>query len=519
MSGARPIKIAVMALGGQGGGVLAEWIVRAGERAGLIAQATSVPGVAQRTGATMYYLELFPRAAAEAKGKHPILALTPAPGDIDILIAAEMMEAGRALVRGFVSGRTTLIASTHRAYAIAEKIGLGDARQDAAAVRAAIDADAGRAIWFDMAAAADHSGAAISAVMLGALAASRAAPIAPEDFEATIRLSGRSVERNIKGFEAGFAAVADPAAVDIAGPAVAAPPSLLAESFARRVAALPAPVRDIAQEGVRRAADFQDERYAALYLARVERLAALDREKGGEAHLFRLASIAAKYLALWMCYEDVVRVADLKTRASRFSRLHRDVRAGDGQIVRVFEYLHPRVEEMCDLLPPRLAAAILRSPRARAVAAVFLGRGRRVPTTNIGGFLFLHFLAALRPLRRAGARFAAENDRIDGWLGLVAATATADYALAVELAGLPRLIKGYGETHARGLAHYEAIVGALAQIEAQAAPAAALARLKDAALKDEDGRALKLEFARLERANVKSGSAARPQSAAASADG
>ncbi|NWG91845.1 MAG: 2-oxoacid:acceptor oxidoreductase family protein, partial [Parvularculaceae bacterium] len=96
-----------MALGGQGGGVLAEWIVKAGERAGFIAQSTSVPGVAQRTGATVYYVELFPKSAADAKGAAPILALMPAPGDVDVVIAAELMEAGRALARGFLSDKTT----------------------------------------------------------------------------------------------------------------------------------------------------------------------------------------------------------------------------------------------------------------------------------------------------------------------------------------------------------------------------------------------------------------------------
>ena len=50
----QPIKIAVLAMGGEGGGVLADWIVDLGEANGYIAQTTSVPGVAQRTGATIY---------------------------------------------------------------------------------------------------------------------------------------------------------------------------------------------------------------------------------------------------------------------------------------------------------------------------------------------------------------------------------------------------------------------------------------------------------------------------------
>ncbi|WP_340619790.1 hypothetical protein [Xenorhabdus siamensis] len=58
----QPIKIAILAMGGEGGGVLADWIVNLSEEHGYFAQATSVPGVAQRTGATIYYVELFPGA-------------------------------------------------------------------------------------------------------------------------------------------------------------------------------------------------------------------------------------------------------------------------------------------------------------------------------------------------------------------------------------------------------------------------------------------------------------------------
>src|ERR671927_313875 len=127
----RAIKIAILAMGGEGGGVLADWIVDLAEHGGYLAQTTSIPGVAQRTGATIYYIELFPKAAAQAAGKEPVLALMPVPGDVDVVLASELMEAGRAIQRGLVTpDRTTLIASTHRVYSIAEKTALGDGRVD-----------------------------------------------------------------------------------------------------------------------------------------------------------------------------------------------------------------------------------------------------------------------------------------------------------------------------------------------------------------------------------------------------
>ena len=497
---ARAIKIAIMALGGQGGGVLAEWIVRTGERAGFIAQSTSVPGVAQRTGATIYYIELFPKSEAERKGKAPVLALMPAPGDLDIVIAAEMMEAGRALTRDFLSKQTTIIASTHRVYAIGEKIAMGEGRQDTDPVRAAVERAAGACVWIDMEQVSQEAGAVISAVMFGALAGSRALPLPREAFEETIREAGRAVERNLKGFSQGFdAAVANAPSVEkLATPEKAAPVAAPAvKPLADRVTALPEGLRDIAFEGLKKVVDHQDAAYGDLYLQRLAKFAAIDSAKAGGAAFFKLSKAVAKYLALAMAYDDVVRVADLKTRASRFTRVREDVRAGDKQIIRVFEFMHPRVEEVCDMLPPTLASAILKSKTARGALSAALWKGRRVATTNLGGFLMLNTLASLKFLRRGSSRYAAEQARIDGWLDLIGATAGKDYALACEIAGLQRLIKGYGETHQRGLANYQRILASLDAVSSAPRPAEALARLRDAALKDEEGTALGAALAKL----------------------
>ncbi len=168
----RPLSIAIAALGGQGGGVLADWIIEIAERYGWLVQLTSVPGVAQRTGTTVYYLECCPRPA---QGAEPILALSPSPGDVDVVVAAELMEAGRAVVRGFVTpDRTTLVASSHRVYGITEKSALGDGVADANAVLSALRSEARSLVCFDMEAIASDTGSVISSVLLGALAASGA---------------------------------------------------------------------------------------------------------------------------------------------------------------------------------------------------------------------------------------------------------------------------------------------------------------------------------------------------------
>ena len=127
----RPITILIAALGGEGGGVMADWLMEAATASGFPAQATSIPGVAQRTGATTYYLEIYPAKRADLGGRTPVMSLTPSPGNVDIMVASELVEAGRAMQNGYVSPeRTTLIASTHRIYATVEKMQMSDGRFD-----------------------------------------------------------------------------------------------------------------------------------------------------------------------------------------------------------------------------------------------------------------------------------------------------------------------------------------------------------------------------------------------------
>lgn len=476
------VSIAVMALGGQGGGVLTEWIVETLSHAGYRVQSTSVPGVAQRTGATIYYVEATPEQAA--RGRDPVLALMPVPGDVDVVIAAEWMEAGRAMVRGFVTpDRTTLIASTSRMYAISEKGAMSDGRADADAVRKAAEKSAKRLIAFDLQASADAVGGVISAPLFGALAGSGALPIDRAAFEETIRRGGVAVEANLAGFAAGFDGAVSPPDDSRNRTAQNAEPS--STPLGRRITErFPAPVREIAMEGARRCADYLDRRYAENYVARLEGVLASDQSAENAVTLE-----TAKRLALWMCYEDAIRVADLKTRSGRFARVRDEARVKADQIVHISEFMHPRVQEICDILPAPLGRFILKSRWASRILSFFFGHGRRVATSKLRGFLQLYALSQLRPLRRTSMRFHDEQARIGAWLDAIKATSQ-DPALAKEIAACQRLVKGYGDTFERGLRNYQAVMNALPQIKAHETPAGALADLRRAALKDEHGDAL-----------------------------
>src|SRR5215510_13084467 len=209
MTSARPITMLVAALGGEGGGVLTQWIVAAATQAGFPVQSTSIPGVAQRTGATTYYIELVPVPWRELGGKRPVLALAPGVGDVDIVLASELMEAGRTIAAGFVTpDRTLMIASTARSYLVVEKMAMADGRYDSARLTKAIEEHAHEHLLIDMDALARQSGAMINAVMLGIIAGCGRLPIPAAVFERAIRADGKAVDANLRGFRSGLDAAA-----------------------------------------------------------------------------------------------------------------------------------------------------------------------------------------------------------------------------------------------------------------------------------------------------------------------
>ncbi len=459
--------VAILAMGGEGGGVLADWIVDVAEAAGYRAQTTSVPGVAQRTGATIYYVEIFPPAERE-----PVLALMPVPGEVDVVIASELMEAGRAVQRGLVtSDRTTLITSTHRVYSMTERTAPADGRVDSGALADAAKQAARVFVQRDFARIAEQQRSVISAVLLGALAATRALPFERKQFEDAIERSGIGVASSRAAFAAGFDAALQPEVTAAAPPVSTGVGPRLAGLAERVRKSFPTESHEILLAGITRLADYQDERYAAEYL---DRLAAI---QGAE-----LLKETARYLALWMSYEDAIRVADLKIRSARFARVKDESRESNQQVLHINEFLHPQLGEFADILPERLGRWMRSSALARRVIGWFTQKGTIVETTSLNGFLRLYIIASLRPMRRRSLRFRREHAKITAWLAQLPALAKTNYALAVEVAQCPRLVKGYGETHDRGSRKFDDVMRAVPELQAASDAAPRLRALREAAL-------------------------------------
>ena len=500
----RPIAILIAALGGEGGGVLTDWIVSAAAQLDFPVQSTSIPGVAQRTGATTYYIEVVPVPAHELPAP-PVLALAPGIGDVDIVLASELMEAGRTIAGGFVTpDRTLVIASTARSYLVVEKMAMGDGRYDSARLIKAVETHAQSHLLLDMDALAKQSGAMINAVMLGLIAGCGRVPIPAAAFEDAIRADGKAVDANLRGFRSGLDAAANAnarPAEDGAANEDRAAADADALVVLERAIVMPAAARDVVLAGARRLAAYQDLAYAQLYVDRLAPLRAADARAGAGGRLVRET---ARHLAVRMSYEDVIRVAQAKIDPARLPRIAAAVGVSPGEPFTVTEFLKPGVEELCSLLPPRLAERILAAAERRGLPAR-LHWGMEVNSASVSGFLRFWLLAKLRGWRPKSYRFQQEQRAIEAWLRLIAEAARLSADLALEVTECARLIKGYGDTLKRGTANYRLIETRIIRpiLAGGIIPLSlgidAIASARAAALADPEGEALTRCLAEIDR--------------------
>jgi len=475
----RPFTILIAALGGEGGGVLADWLVDAATHSDFPVQSTSIPGVSQRTGATTYYVEIFPVRQAELAGKHPVLALVPTPGAVDMVAASELLEAGRAMQNAFVTAqRTTLVASTHRIFATSEKMIPTDGRYGSEKILGASTKIAQRAILFDMLSQAQKAGTVINSVLFGAMAGSGVLPLSRTVCEAAIRGAGKGAEASLRGFALGYEHAASAQALVPKAPEKLPPPP--AKENLRVRSEFPGALHELLNQAVARLIDYQDVAYADLYLDRMRSVVAVDNETDGAGQGYPLTRETARLLVLWMTYEDIIRVAELKTRPERFARLRKEAGAQPGEPVVIVDFLKPGPEEFADILSPGLSDLIKTWELKRRNLGRTLSFPLRLQTSSLTGFLALRFLARLKPLRRRSARFALEQATIERWLAAIKryGMATRDRELVQEIIQCAALLRGYGGTQRRGRRAFEHIFDSL--LENKTAEAQKIVELKQA---------------------------------------
>jgi indolepyruvate ferredoxin oxidoreductase beta subunit len=470
-------------MGGEGGGVLMNWIVKAAWAKGFPVQATSVPGVAQRTGATTYYIEMLPKRLTPASSK-PNFALIPTSGEVDLLIATEAAEAARAVGNGYITpDRTHLIASTARAYLMPEKMAMADGRIDDKRLHTILNKSAHKCVLFDANKAARDAGAIVNSVMLGAIAASNLIGVELEDFKQAIELEGKAVESNISGLNKGFE-IAKGGGEHLRD-TIKNKLSLQNISDKR----FPDSIQPILQHAINRLTDYQNKDYFEIYLSRLQKF------KEGDINLLE---IVAKQLALRMSYEDIIRVAQVKIRSERFERIKNEAHTSSDDIVVITDFFKPGIAEISDMLPVSLGKKLISWGRMHKKIDNF-GFDIEVKTTSVSGFFRLWILAKLKWWRPRSFRWKVEQANIDDWLSMVNSASLINKEFAFEVAELSSLIKGYGSTHRRGTANFHYIVDKFVNpiLKADKFPKNATRKLRlarDTANKDPDSSNLSNNF-------------------------
>ena len=509
-AGTRAVSILICALGGEGGGVLSEWLVEAALKAGFPVQSTSIPGVAQRTGATTYYVEIFPVPASELGLRRPVLSLYPVPGALDLIVSSELLETVRQVQNGMADPVTTAIfSSSGRTLTTNERMQMGDGRLEQAGLEQLIASHSRASQIFDMNLVASRCGTVVSAVMFGAVSASGVLPFGREFCEQAIRAQGKGTDKSLRGFAEAFDLVAHSSSGEFMVPTNAAPPSTKPMADAKVPAAVvsrfPEQLHSIVALGLARVSEYQDANYGRLYLERLTLILEAEQQTGLTSELAATAE-CARYLALWMAFDDIIRVAELKARQSRQARVRREVKAGPRELVHLYDFFKPGIPEIAGILPPSLAARLLRFDRRRqANGKEALAFPIRIASNKLSGLLMLRLLSSLKWLRLVGVRYRDEQQAIVLWLDAVRDGLAESAGLGLELAKCGRLIKGYGATNERGkhnLLHLVNELGKLSGISA-GVRARAIADAREAALQDDAGTAL-------DRTLVQQGAQPRP---------
>jgi len=460
------IKIMVPAVGGQGGGVLTEWLVQAFFLENYDVQGISLPGLSQRGGSTVYYLEAHPRP--ESPDKQIIFAQFPVPGEVDIIISQEFLELGRALQLGYGSDRTTIVTSTHRIYSTLEKMPIGSGIYSDENLRKIATAFSSKLIELNALQLAKDNGMddlAVNAILFGALAASGRLPLSKASFISSVEKVGVAVKTNLRGFDVGWSFVSSKKYAESGKKAVVWETFVKTradrlEEYEREVylgkvsrieTEFPSQLREIIAESLYRLIDYQDEVYADTYIDDVKEIYGLDESVKGN---LKLTEHFARNLALLMSYEDGIRVAELKIKSERFKRIKEEMRLRDDQVFKVVDYLKPDAEELYGLLPNIVIAPFVRIIESPIFKKIWRRKkpitfAQTPTTTSFSGYLRLWMMTKIKFMRPHSYRFKKERALMRKYKESTIYYSGLDYKLGSLIARSGSMVKGYGKVRRR----------------------------------------------------------------------
>ena len=454
MSDYKTTSILITALGGEGGGTLMNWIIDCARSQKLFVQGTSVPGVAQRTGSTSYYIEICDRSFYNEK--EPVLSLYPKPGRVDIVIASELLEAARVLEKGYINPeRTTLITSSSRTYTNLEKSHLLDGRFNHEKIMNACKDMSKTFICLDLNSMAIEHSTIVSATMFGALAGSGVLSWKKDIYEDIFQdnIFGKN---SLSGFNFAYQqvqSISDNTLRDKENI------NLNIESKINNVnESLSNEFFSIINLGKERCTDYQNNKYSELFMTRVNKLMPVINKN--DPKILSIVENIVRRLALWMTYEDIPRVAQLKIKPDRFVKIKNEINLKTNQILFVQDIFKPGLNEIGAMLPNKIGRWFIRNKKI-VNHLPFVGKGMKINSSTISGFLVLKTLSLFRFIRPISLRYKEEQNNIDKWIDNIILSLDQSISFSEGLADMPQILKGYGDTWDRGIQKYNKINDAL----------------------------------------------------------
>lgn len=476
-----PITVLVAAVGGQGGQLFSQWLFDAAKQAGFYPVGVGLPGLSQREGATVYYLEFFNHADETA-----FFSPFPERGNVHLLIGLELLELLRAVQDGYLSPDGTIFGSAHRVLTPDEKLPLKGNFLTAKQALPILQRAAKRCVVFDAVQAAELGGfseRAANAVLFGALAASEVLPFPPEAFRKAIENYGVAVSFNLKAFEHGLRVhewlpwlqASKEATQEWDALPEPKLPSFL-QARGQRLGAADRELATLLEHAAKLLCHYQDSRYFARYLDIVQAIYERDKEHNSQ---LRVTKEVARILALRMAYEDAVRVAQLKTERMRFQRMRQEHCLGDDTVYRIVDFFSPDWDELTGLLPLPMTndQSLIHDPRSpipplpsQSEELERPALQMQVETSSIMGYLLVKALLLFKPLRPYSQRFKREWAAINAWLNAIHETLSESYDLAFLIARSGELVRGYGRTRRKTFAAWQTFMAFIKTLRQRGVP-------------------------------------------------
>lgn len=440
------MKILISSIGGLGVGVFVEWLSAAAILEGLQPNVLNLPGVSQRAGRTLSYMEI--------SNDGTMFSPFPEKGNLDLIISQEFLELLRILKEGYGGKNCNILGTTYRYYTTYEKLSLKRDDYTYENFRSVIEEHTKDHVVADIhkMSVSDFS----NAHLLGLLCASGYLPmIRQESYKKAIKTVGIDPERNLRDFAFGYGflkKIKEGLSLQKDGKRglYNLPEGYIKESIEKFESVYGKDVRDVLAEAVRQLIEYQDISYAEFYISRVydfHRLLEANKRTKIDGEVIKEF---AKVLAVRMMYEDVIRVAEKKISKERFERIKRLYRIQNTEVFWVKDFFRPELDELYGILPSSLGKildSILSNYRISWKTEVF--------ANHISGFLILKGMSKLRFLRRHSYRYKKEDALIERYIEHVRRCLIygSDSALLAAKGGV--IVRGYGDVRKEMIKSWE----------------------------------------------------------------